>query len=118
MPVGGWTTPCARPTCSRRAGQPRWQVTALQAAGYAAIWADPERSEELLDRAHRLALEHALPAVAVAVTATRAKLDWRRGRLEDAIAGYRRAVADSGGGRRQRPARTALGAVRRAAPGR
>jgi tetratricopeptide (TPR) repeat protein len=79
-----------------RAGQPRWQVTALQAAGYAGVWADPRQAEALLLRAHDMALDEALPAVAVAITATRAKLAWQTGNLDHAILGYRDAVAASG----------------------
>ncbi|MCW2757439.1 MAG: Tetratricopeptide 4, partial [Nocardioidaceae bacterium] len=78
-----------------RADQPRWQVTALQAAGYAAVWADPKRAGELLERARALAVERQLPSVAVAVQATQAKLAWREGDLEAAAAGYRAAVEAS-----------------------
>lgn len=78
-----------------RAGQPRWQVTALQAAGYAGVWADPERAEALLLRAYTMAIHEALPAVAVAITATRAKLAWQTGNLDLAVLGYRDAVTAS-----------------------
>lgn len=79
-----------------RAGQPRWQVTALQAAGYAGVWADPTRAEALLLRAYDMALHETLPAVAVAITATRAKLAWRTGNLDHAVLGYRNAVTAAG----------------------
>ncbi|MEP6815319.1 MAG: hypothetical protein ABI873_07205 [Marmoricola sp.] len=79
-----------------RAGQPRWQVTALQAAGYAGVWADPAQAEALLLRAYNMAVQEALPAVAVAITATRAKLAWQTGDLDQAILGYREAVTASG----------------------
>jgi hypothetical protein len=79
-----------------RAGEPRWQVTALQAAGYAGVWADPHQAEALLLRAYEMAVHEALPAVAVAITATRAKLAWQTGNLDDAVLGYRDAVAASG----------------------
>jgi tetratricopeptide (TPR) repeat protein len=43
-----------------------------------------------------MALHETLPAVAVAITATRAKLAWQTGHLDHAILGYRDAVAASG----------------------
>ena len=76
-----------------RAGQPRWAVTALQAAGYAGVWADPAASEPLLQRAYDGAMEHRLPALAVAITATRAKLAWQTGNIDAAVLGFREAVA-------------------------
>ncbi len=76
-----------------RAGQPRWAVTALQAAGYAGVWADPSASEALLQRAYDGAMEHELPAVAVAIIATRAKLAWQTGDMDAAVIGFREAVA-------------------------
>ncbi|MGI9156334.1 MAG: hypothetical protein ACR2FG_06815 [Marmoricola sp.] len=79
-----------------RSGAPQWQVTALQAAGYAGVWADPQQAEALLLRAHEMAVAQALPAVAVAVTATRAKLAWQTGNLDQAVLGYREAIAASG----------------------
>ena len=75
-----------------RAGQPRWRVTALQGAAYAAVWADPAGAAALLEEAHVEALAHDMPAVAVAVTATRAKLAQQSGDLDAAVALYRDAV--------------------------
>ena len=76
-----------------RAGQPRWAVTALQTAGYAGVWADHAEAESLLQRAYDGAVEHELPAVAVAIIATRAKLAWQTGDIDAAVLGLREAVA-------------------------
>lgn len=79
-----------------RDGQPHWQVTALQAAGYAGVWADPQRAETLLRHAHEMAAEQGLASLTVAITATRAKLAWQTGNLDQAVLGYRDAVGASG----------------------
>ncbi|RLV48135.1 hypothetical protein D9V37_18830 [Nocardioides mangrovicus] len=78
-----------------RGGHERWQVTALQAAGYAGIWAAPDLAADLLRKARAMAVQQALPSLVVAVTATLAKLAWQRGDLDAAVAGYREAVAES-----------------------
>ncbi|GGF46669.1 hypothetical protein GCM10011519_20820 [Marmoricola endophyticus] len=92
-PVRGQAYAERAATLFEQAGQPRWRVTALQGAAYAAVWADPARAVDLLEEAEAEAETHEMVPVAVTLLATRAKLAQQQGDLTTAAQAYSEAVA-------------------------